>query len=139
MSEIAELLAAAGMPVTTAPGADAVVSVPCERRGTVTVAITQAESTLHLRAFVMRAPDRAHAEVYRRLLRKNFHSRQWRFALDPDSDVYAVADTPQGGGPAERVDGLLGELAVLVDEVYEGLVRAGFDIPEGVRIGPPPG
>jgi hypothetical protein len=139
VSEIADLLAEFGMPVTNAPGGEAVVTVPSERRGAVTVAIARNESALRLQAFVLRAPDRAHADVYRRLLRKNFHTRSWRFALDAAGDVFAVADATSGERLAERLDAMLGELAMLVDEVYEGLVRTGFNVPDGARIGPPPG
>ena len=138
MSEIADSLTEAGLPVTTAPGGGTLVSVPSERRGAVTVLITQSESAIRLQAFVLRTPDRAHDDVHLRLLRKNFHTRDWRYAVDPDGDVYAVADTTGGEGLASRLDALLGALAVLVDETYEGLVRAGFDVPDGVRIGPPP-
>jgi hypothetical protein len=115
-----------------------VVHVPCAKRGHVAAQITASERTLTLRAFLIRAPDRGHEEVFRRLLRKNFSTRDWRFAVDDAGDVYAVADTPYREGSADVLDGLLGALSVLVDEVYEGLMRTGFDVPDGVVVGPPP-
>ena len=63
----------------------------------------------------------------------------WRFALDDDGDVYALADAPLDGLDADALDGLLGALCALVDESYEGIVRTGFDVPEGTVFGPPPG
>ena len=63
----------------------------------------------------------------------------WRFAIDDDGDVYALADVPLDGLDADALDGLLGALCALVDESYEGIVRMGFDVPEGTVFGPPPG
>lgn len=115
------------------------VPVPCQSRGAIAVGLAVGERTLTLRAFYLRGPDRAHREVYRRLLRKNLHTRLWRFALDADGDLFLVADLPLAGLDGPALDGLLGELSLLVDETYEGAVRTGFEVPEGTRFGPPPG
>lgn len=115
-----------------------VVHVPCAKRGRVAAQITASERTLTLRAFLLRAPDRGHVDVFRRLLRKNFSTRDWRFALDDAGDIYALADAPQDECSADVLDGLLGALSVLVDEVYEGLLRTGFDVPDGIVVGAPP-
>jgi hypothetical protein len=115
------------------------VQVPCTKRGAIGVLLQARESTLTLRAFVMRGPDRAHADVYARLLRKNLAVRDWRFGIDGPGDVYVVADTPLDGLDADRIDRLLGALSTLVDETFESIVRMGFDVPEGVEFRPPPG
>ena len=91
-----------------------------------------------LRAFFLRGPDRDHEAVYRRLLRKNLDTRDWRFAIDDDGDLYLLADTPLDGLDVDRLDGLLGSLSTLVDETYESVVRLGFAVPEGTIFGPPP-
>lgn len=114
------------------------VGVPCVTRGRVGVLITARELTVTLRAFVVRAPDREAEAVYARLLHKNLSSRHWRFAIDDLGDVFAVADARLEGLRAEDLDGLLGELSTLVDEVYEPVVRTGFDVPEGTVFAPPP-
>lgn len=115
-----------------------VVQVPSAKRGHVAAHVTTSERTVTIRAFMIRAPDRGHLEVFRRLLRKNLSTRGWRFALDEPGDVYLVADAPVAGLTADLVDGLLGELSGLVDEVYEGVLRTGFEVPEGVVVGAPP-
>ena len=115
------------------------VSVPTTKRGAIGVLILVRERSLTLRAFLVRAPDRDHLGVYQRLLGKNLTTRDWRFGIDADGDVYAVADAPLAGLDADTLDGLLGSLSALVDETYESIVRMGFDVPEGTQFGSPPG
>jgi len=115
------------------------VEVPVTRRGPLTVAIGVGDHTVALRTFVMRGPDRAHEEIHRHLLRKTLGTRLWRFALDADGALYAVADLPRDGLTAEVLDGALGLVAALVDETYEGILRTGFDLSAGMRLAPPPG
>lgn len=115
-----------------------VVQVPCTKRGAIGVLLQARERTLLLRAFVVRGPDRAHADVYARLLHKNLAIRDWRFGIDGPGDIYAVADTPLDGLDGDRIDGLLGALSTLVDETFESIVRMGFDVPEGIEFRPPP-
>jgi hypothetical protein len=115
------------------------VVVPCAKRGSVAAGMACGESTLSLHVFFMRAPDRHHERVYERLLRKHLTTYAWRFALDDAGDLFLVAQTPIDAVTAEELDRLLGTLATCVDEVYEGVLREGFDVPEGTVIGPPPG
>ena len=114
------------------------VAVPCSTRGAVGVLVGVRELTVTLRAFVVRAPDRDAEAVYARLLHKNLGTRHWRFAIDDLGDVFAVADARLEGLGVEMLDGLLGELSTLVDEVYETIVRMGFEVPAGTEFVPPP-
>ncbi len=102
------------------------IAVPSQRRGAVTVQIVPTERTVTFRAFVMRAPDLAHQDVYRRLLRKNHDAGPWVFSLDALGDVFLVANRPVGALDSDALDGLLGALSSHVDEVFEGLVSTGF-------------
>lgn len=109
------------------------VEVPCVDRRSITVGLAADERTLRMQAFMMRAPDRRHDEVHRRLLRKNLDMKAtgpWRFAIDDHGDVYAIADVPMAVVDAESLDGLLGALSALVDATWAGLVRTGFVVPE---------
>jgi hypothetical protein len=113
------------------------IRLPSATRGAVRAGLTLRERTLTVQAFVLRGPDRDHAGVYRRLLRKNLDTRHWRFALDDAGDVFAVADAPLAGLDADGLDGLLGALAALVDETYEGVVRQGFEVPDDAEVRAP--
>jgi hypothetical protein len=115
------------------------VVVPSAKRGSVVAGLACGDSTLSLHAFFMRAPDRRHERVYARLLRKHLSTYAWRFALDDAGDLFLVAQAPIDAVTAEELDRLLGTLSTYVDEVYEGVLREGFDVPEGTVIAPPPG
>lgn len=119
------------------------VALPSQMRGTIGVALTVQERTVALTTFVMRAPDVRHAEVYRRMLRRNLDLPVWRFAVDDAGDLFLSAVVDCAGRDAASVAALLDEalgLAVVtVDEMYEPLLRTGFEVPDGVRVtGPPP-
>ena len=114
------------------------VRLPSAKRGAVSALLTARERTLTVVAFFLRGPDRDHESVYRRLLRKNLDTRDWRFAMDDDGDLYLLADTPLAGLDVDGLDGLLGSLSTLVDETFESVVRMGFDVPEGTEFGAPP-
>lgn len=114
------------------------VAVPTSKRGSIGVLVLVRERSLTMRAFVVRAPDRAHLEVYERLLGKNLTTRDWRFGIDVDGDIYAVVDAPLAGMDGDLLDGLLGALSALVDETYESIVRTGFAVPDGTEFGPRP-
>jgi len=115
-----------------------VVVLPSDARGGFPVEIRRTERAVALRGFLMRRPDRHHLDVYARLLRKNFDARDWRFAVDDHGDVFITAyvapDTVAGDG----LDGLLGAACALVDAVFEGIARTGFDIPPEMSLRPPP-
>jgi hypothetical protein len=113
------------------------VALPSLARGAVGAGLVVRERTLTITAFVMRGPDREHAQVYRRLLRKNLSTRDLRFALDDAGDVFLVADADLDGLDAGRLDGLLGAFCTTIDETFEGLVRLGFDVPEGTQLRAP--
>lgn len=135
-------LADIGVDVERAGRAAWRVEVPCVDRRSITVGVALDERTVRMQAFVMRAPDRSHERVYRRLLQKNIDLRAtgpWRFALDADGDVYAVADMRLTDEAVDDLDGVLGALATLVDATWAGLVRTGFVMPDANGDGPGPG
>lgn len=112
------------------------VRLPSERRGGVVMQLRTTERGLRCRAFVMRCPDRRREAVYRRLLRKNLDASDWRWAVDEAGDVFLTAYVAPPDAP-NVLDALLGGACAAVDAVYEGIVRTGFDIPEGVSLMPP--
>lgn len=114
------------------------VALPSLARGGIGVLIRCNERTASLTAFVMRRPDRATENVQFRLLRRNLETPWWRFAVDDHGDVFAVAHADGRGLSADGLDELLGLLVATVDEIYEPLVRTGFDIPDGISLTGPP-
>lgn len=119
-------------------GGGVAVALPSEARGNFIVEIRRTERAVSLRSFIMRRPDRHHLEVYARLLRKNLDARDWRFAVDDDGDVHIGAYVPPGLLEGEGLDGVLGAACALVDAVFEGIARTGFDIPPEMSLRPPP-
>jgi Putative bacterial sensory transduction regulator len=115
------------------------VRLPSAKRGAIGATLSVRERTLTIRAFVLRAPDRAHEDVYRRLLQKNLTTPHWRFAIDDGGDVFLVCDASLSALDADARDGLLGALCSVVDETYESAVRTGFEVPAGTEFRPPPG
>jgi hypothetical protein len=134
------LLARLGIEAERRSERDWAIPLPSAARGHITVGATCAERTVRLALFLMRGPDRAHAEVYRLLLRRNRDLDHWAFALDDDGDLYLVSRIPVEDLTLARLDDVLGLLVTVVDESYEGILRTGFEVPEGVRVtGTPPG
>jgi putative sensory transduction regulator len=116
------------------------VELPSLKRGVIGVGFRAHERTIRMASFFMRAPDRDHAAVYRRMLERNLQMAYWRFGLDPDGDLFLAAHLDEEQLVPARLDAVLGLLVTYVDETYEGLVRLGFDIPAHVKVGgPPPG
>ena len=115
------------------------IRVPSVKRRVIAVAASAGERTLSMRAFFMRGPDRAHDGVYRRALRKNLDMLHWRFAVDDAGDLWIIAEAETAMLGSDGLDGLLGLLSTYVDEIFEGLLRLGFEVADGQAVGPPPG
>lgn len=141
---LAAALDALGLePAVRGPG-EWTVRIPSEMRGTVGVALGVRERTLTMSSFFMRAPDVRHGDVHRRLLRRNLDLPFWRFAADDAGDLFLTCVLDLEGRDEDTISGLLDEvlglLVTTVDEMYEPVLRTGFEVPEGMRVtGPPPG
>ena len=137
MDAVDRFAADLGLEVQTHPDGGRIVIIPSNARGHIAVHLLGGERTLRLRAFVMRAPDRRHDEVYRRLLRKNLSSAPWRFALDELGDVFVATELAETDVDEPRLDSTFGTLTTLIDEVFESIARTGFDVPDDVSLIPP--
>jgi len=136
--EIAAWVAEIGVDHERTGPRELLIRVPTRMRGPFAVVATCAERTVTMSAFLLRAPDRDAAGFYRRALRRNLQTGAWRFAADDDGDLYLAARLWLPALSREGIDEALGELSMLVDDTYEGLMRTGFDVPEDVPVGPPP-
>jgi hypothetical protein len=65
--------------------------------------------------------------------------RLWRFAAEDAGDLWMITEAETSLLGADGLDGLLGLLSTYVDESFEGILRLGFEVPDGQGVGPPPG
>jgi len=137
MDELRRILTDLGLEPIGIPGGGVAVRLPSDARGSFVMQLRTTERALAMRAFIMRRPDRLHLEVYARLLHRNLDARDWRFAIDELGDVYIGAYITIRPVDEALLDSLLGGACQLVDAVFEGLARTGFEIPEGVSLRPP--
>jgi hypothetical protein len=124
--ELVQMLVAFELDVTRTGTHEATVRLPSTARGILGVHLTIDERSVHLQAFVLRNPDRGREAIYGRLLRRHFDRTRWRFAIDDVGDIYLTHREPLDAF-SDRVDGLLGELVMIVDEVYAGVLETGFE------------
>lgn len=115
------------------------VELPSAQRGSIGVALRSRQRTVRMASFVMRAPDRNHLHVYRRLLERNLEMAYWRFGVDAHGDIFIAAHVDADRLSVTVLDAMFGLLVTYIDESYESTVRLGFDIPDGVSIVAPPG
>ncbi|MSO45053.1 MAG: hypothetical protein EXQ74_07120 [Thermoleophilia bacterium] len=132
------MLGAAGVDIERRGPRDWSLRVPCTTRGIITVGVHAGERTLAFRAFFMRGPDHALREVYRRAMRKNLEMQAWRFATDDSGDLWLITEVESVLLDADGLDGLLGLLSTYVDETFQGILRLGFNLAEGLLSDPPP-
>ena len=114
------------------------VELPSLKRGTVGVGLLARERTVRMATFFMRAPDRDHVSVYRRLLERNLQMTYWRFGIDADGDLFLAAHLDDEQLSAASLDAVLGLLVTYIDESYETILRLGFDVPAHIRVVAPP-
>jgi hypothetical protein len=119
-------------------GAGWSIELPSSRRGVIGVGIFARERTVRMSTFFMRAPDRDHVAVYRRLLERNLQMAYWHFGLDRDGDLFLAAQFEDDQVSVPFLDAALGLVVTYVDETYETILRLGFDVPAHVAVGPPP-
>jgi hypothetical protein len=138
LDQISDLLSEIGAEHDLKDGA-LVVAVPCEARGVLPVGVSLKGRLAVFQAFLVRAPERGHEDVYARVLAKHLQPSVWRFGIDDTGDIFITGVLPIAQLSPAILDETLAGLSLLVDGTYEGLVRTGFDVPEDVVIvGAPP-
>ena len=84
------------------------------------------EHALLVGAFVCRAPDEAHQDVYRFMLRRNARLYGVHYALDKVGDIHLVGRIGLHAVTAEEIDRLLGQVLEAADGDFNTLLRLGF-------------
>lgn len=103
-----------------------VVTLPGEKKQRTVVSLVCGDSALTVSAFVVRAPDENHAEVYRFLLRRNLRMPGLGYAIDRAGDVYVTARVPVAAVDPGYLDQLLGAVLIASDEPFDELLLLGF-------------
>ena len=91
-----------------------------------TVWVTPGDRTVSFEVYVLPAPPRRVAEVYRQLLFRNHRAWRVHFAIDADGEIYLVGRVDVAQATEETIQYVFAEMYGLVDLSFRPLVRAGF-------------
>jgi hypothetical protein len=115
-------------------------SLPCESTGEFSYAVTLpgthkqrtvcnlviGEHALRIEAFVMRAPEERHEELWAWLLRRNARMYGVAFAIDAVGDVYLTGRVGLAGVTEDELDRLLGAVLTYADESFDTMLEIGY-------------
>jgi hypothetical protein len=115
-------------------------SLPCESTGEHSYAVTLpgthklktvcnlivGEHALRIEAFVMRAPDERHEQLWAWLLRRNARMYGVAFSIDTAGDVYLTGRVGLAAVTADELDRLLGAVLTYADESFDTMLEIGF-------------
>lgn len=102
------------------------VTLPGTRKLTTVCHLVVGEHALRVEAFVMRAPDERHEQLWAWLLRRNARMYGVAFAIDTAGDVYLVGRIGLAGVTVEELDRLLGSVHSYADESFDTMLEIGF-------------
>ena len=105
---------------------ETVVTLPGERKLKTVVSLWVRGRTVRVRAFVIRAADENHAEVYAFLLRRNLRLPGISYAIDASGDVYVVGQFAADNVSERDLDEVLGAVLGACDEPFNELLALGF-------------
>lgn len=97
-----------------------------EWKRTIQVLLHVDERHLRVRSMLCPAVEEQHAEVYALLLHRNERTAALRFALDGVGDIVLLGGVPLQALDEARLDELLGEVLVTMDETFNAVLARGF-------------
>jgi hypothetical protein len=103
-----------------------VVALPGQKRLKTACWLTVGAHAVEIEAFVARAPEENHEQVYRFLLQRNARMYAVSWALDSTGDVYLTGRLPLAAMSADEVDRVLGCVLEYADETFNQLLELGF-------------
>lgn len=101
-------------------------ALPGEKKLQTAVRLDVGPHALGVHAFVCRAPDENHEEVYRWLLQRNLRTYAVGFAVDRLGDIYLDARLPLASVSDDELDRLLGSVLATADESFNTILELGF-------------
>ncbi|MGL6235209.1 MAG: YbjN domain-containing protein [Segniliparus sp.] len=102
------------------------VVLPAERRHQVGVALAPRDGGVRVEAFVCRAPEENHEDVFRFLLQRNQGLYGVHYTIDKPGDVYLIGYIPKAALGADELDRVLGQIVLAVDSDFNQLLSLGF-------------
>jgi len=102
------------------------VTLPGTHKLTTVCHLVVGEHALRVEAFVMRAPDERHEQLWAWLLRRNARMYGVAFAIDTAGDIYLVGRVGLAGVTADELDRLLGSVLSYADESFDTMLEIGF-------------
>lgn len=102
------------------------VTLPGTRKQRTICNLVVGEHALRIEAFVMRAPDERHEELWAWLLRRNARMYGVAFAIDAVGDVYLTGRVGLDGVTEAELDRLLGSVLSYADESFDTMLEIGF-------------
>lgn len=104
----------------------AVVVLPGERRLKTNALFIPQGGMFRVEAFVCRAVEEAHAEVYRLLLQHNRKAYGVHYTLDNNNDIYLSGQFPDTT-TADDIQRILGQVLELADGDFNHILELGFE------------
>ena len=101
-------------------------ALPGEKKLQTAVRLDIGPHALGVHAFVCRAPDENHEQVYRWLLQRNLRLYAIGFAIDRLGDIYLDARLPLAAVTSDELDRLLGSVLSTADESFNAILELGF-------------
>lgn len=102
------------------------VTLPGTHKLTTVCHLVVGEHALRVEAFVMRAPDERHEQLWAWLLRRNARMYGVAWAIDTAGDVYLTGRVGLAGVTADELDRLLGSVLTYADESFDTMLEIGF-------------
>jgi hypothetical protein len=107
-------------------GGSFAVALPGERRLKTACVLTVGAHALEIEAFVCRAPEENHAQVYGWLLQRNARMYGVSWAIDSTGDIYLTGRVSLAAVDADEIDRLLGCVLEYADGSFNLLLEMGF-------------
>ena len=102
------------------------ITLPGSKKLRTTCRMLVGEHGVLVEAFVCRAPDEAHEEVYRWLLRRNARLYGVHYTLDKAGDIYLIGRLAHHALTAAELDRVLGQVLEAADGDFNTLLEIGF-------------
>ncbi|MEO9140415.1 MAG: YbjN domain-containing protein [Jatrophihabitans sp.] len=102
------------------------VALPGEKRLKTACILTVGRNALEIEAFVMRAPEENHQQVYSWLLQRNTRMYAVAWAIDGAGDVYLSGRVPLASVSEDELDRIFGSVLENSDGSFNILLELGF-------------